>query len=271
MPLPFNLLLGPNFSQYTINGSNGLISLTGGSGGASDLAVFRGDLGLTYGTDGYSTWADQTTNAHNFTQATALLQPVQSHTINSQACMSFSGSTAMSNSAFFPGAGVAKGIMLVYKLTTLPTSGSGFFIPIAIKNPASAFSTIYFFNSYATFSNISYCFDLTSSSTVFSGINPTLDTNPHTLIIQYNGGTNSSSSSYTTYFDGVLTAQGSGTGATSYTTSFLCSVGGTLSSGDAVAVGGKIDIAELRTYTGTITPVQLAALQSYWTSRYGDA
>lgn len=257
-----------NSQQYTTDGY-GLVHLVGGSG-ASDLAIYRGDLGLTYGTDGYINWADQSLNANTFAQATATLQPVQSYTINSQACMSFSGSTAMSAPIYYPIAGVAKGIMLVYKLTTVPTSGTGVDVALNLKNASSTFSAIYFFNNYSAFSNISYCFDV-ATSTVFSGINPTIDTNVHTLIIQYNGGTNSSSSSYTTYFDGVLTAQGAGTGSTTSTAGNLCSVGGILSSSNSMSNATHIDIAELHAFTGTLTPQQIAAIQSYWTTRYGDA
>jgi hypothetical protein len=46
--------------------------------------------------------------------------------------------------------------------------------------------------------------DFTTTGGTARGVTLTLDTNPHTIVMTYNGGTNTSSASYTCMVDGVV-------------------------------------------------------------------
>ena len=70
-------------------------------------------------------------------------------------------------------------------------------------------------SSHGTYPRLSWAFDLTGASTLFLGSNGlTVDTNEHTVIIAYNGGSVTSAASYRVWVDGVegtVTTRGSTT------------------------------------------------------------
>jgi len=205
-------------------------------------------------------WQDQSGNGNNVTQATSTKRPLLKLAIqNGLQVLQFDGvDDALNNSTALSG---QMTFFIVYKVSSL--SLGGFAELTTIKN--STFSEWGITHSLSGYDTVSFINDYSSATSV--GYNPAFDINWHILIATYNGGTNTSTSSYTLNFDGT-------------TQTVVMSGAFTRTSTDVGSIGSRIDnsgtssfsldgyIAEMGVYNNVITSTDITNLKNYLNSRW---
>lgn len=95
----------------------------------------------------------------------------------------------------------SKTMGLAFKLATapLPTALATLF---RLKASGDAFMALALAN-FAGYLSLTFVGDMPAAGIAARGATVTLDTNPHTYIVTYNGGSNTANGSYTCYWDGV--------------------------------------------------------------------
>lgn len=142
---------------------------------------------------------DRSVSASNATQGTAGNRPA--HSLTSAAGrpgITYDGTDDYLAQPLSMPAG-AKSVGVAFDLTATP-GGSTFKSLIRLKGGTLHFELLVF--NFATYQNVTFFSDYVAAGGVASGIGPTLDTNPHTVIVVYNGGSPTAQASYACYLDG---------------------------------------------------------------------
>jgi hypothetical protein len=142
-------------------------------------------------------WADAGSAVASATNATASPTAVQL----SPARVSFDGTAQnLRFSGSLVNAG-AQTLFLKYKTRTAP--GAGAFQTLVSPNGTAAFGRVFLVGQVSTYSALSFCLGAAYGSVTMVGVAITIDTNEHSLIIDYNGSGASTPANYTVYLDGV--------------------------------------------------------------------
>lgn len=218
----------------------------------------RGDLGVTQSGGTVSLWADQSGNANDYSQGTAANQPTfTASAINALPGLSFDGTNDVLTSSFQISG--AKTIFMVRKLSSVPGAGA-FFTPWNLNSGSLESEEIYV-NS-AGYQPTSFAHDRSGLITVL-GTADALDTAAHVEQQTYDGGTNTSASSYTERLD-----------ATTQTvvTSSLFGVPG-LGASLGARANNSLNyagiIAEFIVYDTALSGANLTLVRNYLGARYG--
>jgi hypothetical protein len=225
----------------------------------------RGDLGVTASGGYVSAWADQSGSGHNFAQAGGTTFSPQTATgINGQATLQFGATSnqVLYGASNFTSLG-AKNFAVVYEATVTPSS---FYSLLTLATSGDAFSELLLSNLGAPYQPFSFYCDFTSATAV--GVSNAIDTNPHAVVVTYNGGTNTSTSSYTFTLDNA--SQTVLTGGTLAPTSTDPASVGARSNSSGVGTGTLTGhIAEVIVWT-TSSGTDAANLHKYFNARYGS-
>lgn len=150
-------------------------------------------------------WKDRSTiaaTANNASANSSARRPAwTAMTAGSGATVDFDGSTSILEMTQVTASGAAT-IAMRYKLGAAPGSGTAHYLFTLPMNATITFFGLAFCN-IGGYQTISWGAKLGTQASV--GISPTLDTSWHRLIITYNNGTATSTSSYTALLDGVST------------------------------------------------------------------
>lgn len=175
---------------------------------ATDLASLnlhlRGDLGITLNGSDVSQWDDQSGNSRNYAQGTAALQPAYNASgINGQPSLTstIAGEERIGTPFKISG---AQSILVVYKHNTAPAGGS--FQCLAALADATTLSggvgSLILAANFVGYEKLSFALgDSLSGPAV--GSNITHDTNPHFVLITYDGSGVSTPGAYKCFHDGV--------------------------------------------------------------------
>jgi hypothetical protein len=223
----------------------------------------RGDLGISLNGSTVSAWADQSGNGNNATQPTAIQQPAQSTTINSQACVSFNGSTAMRLPNFI--AAGAKTVVLVRKINSTP---AGLTATVNLINAAATLESCFFLKNAGASPNRAWCADMTGGTTM-NGAAETVDLLAHMDLADWNGAApNTTAANNDMYLDGTAQSIVSGFFVTPVLTDFS-SIGARIDSTGTLTLGSNVDIAEVIVYSNQLAASDRNKLGGYVQTRYG--
>jgi hypothetical protein len=146
-----------------------------------------------------SQWNDLSGGSRNATQGTAAQQPVYSATAyNGFPGITFDGTN--DNLALPDSVTGAKTIAVSYRMTSTFSAMTLRSLVRLLHGTTRSEVCLVNANFYQ---NLTFFFDFTTSGGTARGASLTLDTNPHTVIVTYNGGTNTTSANYTCFVDGV--------------------------------------------------------------------
>lgn len=154
--------------------------------------------GVTLNGSNISAISDPSNNSAGLVQATAANQPLYDATgIASKPAGNFDGSNDTLGNAGFSMSG-AQTFFTVFQLKSLPSTSSFFLLGLSGGNPGFVALAA----NYAGYKTITFQ-AAGSSVQLASGINPTLNTSPHSLVVSYNGGGNTTPGNYTCKYDGA--------------------------------------------------------------------
>lgn len=253
-------------APYTLKGQLGFIDPIHSKGPPTANLVSRvvGSLGVTASSGKVSRWADQSGNGADWVQATGAQQPTfNSSSINGKPGLTWNGSCGMSTTATFPAG--AWTVAIAFKMASTPGSGS-FYELCSLKTTTPTFSEIILSNISGAYQPYTWIANNTTSPSSAGAANA-LDTSAHVLILTYNGGTNTSTGSYTDSLDGS-TQSVVVSNAVARTTTDLCSLGARLTSANAVSAGFIGEIGEVNIYNTNLIGIPLSQLIAYMTSAY---
>lgn len=204
---------------------------------------------------------DQSTSASNATQATVASEPVHSSAaFGAFPGITFDGSNDYLIQALSAPSG-AKTIGISFKLTSTP-AGSTFTSLMRLKTAGGNFFELLAMN-FGGYLPLSFLADFPQTGAVASGVQATLDTNPHRLIVAYNGGANNAITSYQCWLDGnPLTVAASSTVNAAGGTSAGCIMGrGTASAFEGQATPGVFFRGAV--YSKAIAPADIKRLDQW--------
>lgn len=232
---------------------------------ATGLALWLRSDSLSPGA--VASWPDLSASAATCTQSDATKQPTCSASggLNGQPRVTFDGARALQCPLGFANLSAAWTIAIVAKLASEPHSG---FSPFSLKSASGSLFTELLLD-LATYKYESWVAEVGNSTRAGVGYDVALGTSAgHVLLETYNTGSQSATTSYTASLDGagetILTS-----GNFLRTSSDLGSIGGRLTSGNAVSFGLVGDLYEVVAYTRVLTSGEQAALVSYLRARYG--
>lgn len=209
------------------------------------LQWVRGDLGITQAT-GVSAWNDQTANAYHFTQGTGSKQPLYTAvdaTLNNQATVTGDGTDdSLDNAA-------------------MPNGSSNWFSGIVKVNTWNSSRAVWGKNTGGTECGLFYMASGSPSLALYNG-NAVINLNgglPTATWGRIEGHLINSAACYLKLRSTLVT--GASAGALSATGCALFSSGGT--------AFGAVSIAERIVCSGKPTPGEIAAIDAYYTARYG--
>lgn len=155
------------------------------------------DFGVTLNSTTISALSDKSKVTTGVVQPTAANQPLYSATgIAGKPAGDFDGvdDTMGMTGIALPG---AMTFFTAYQMKVVPNMSTYYLLGLSSgSNPFTALTT-----GDALFKKVTFQANGTSN-TAAVGFDPTLDTNPHTLVVSYNGGTNTTPGNYTAKFDG---------------------------------------------------------------------
>jgi hypothetical protein len=244
----YGILAIPEIWGISVGQSTGHAAMVGTSWspltlGSTTLKLWlRGDLGIHLTSGNVDTWADQSGNGNDATQATSGQRPATNTVINGQTCVNFTGSVGLQMPNFISAG--AKTIIVVRKWAL----ATGINMSLLLLESGSTETKL----SYAShdisapYSPLQFYCDWTTS---INGISTALafDASPKMEYVDYNGGTNTSSSSYNAYINSMPAA---------------LSAGGLYGDGtitNKTAIGGRINSAGVLT-SATTTACSVAEL-----------
>jgi hypothetical protein len=227
----------------------------------------RGDLGVHLTSGNVDTWADQSGNGNNFTQATSGARPPTNTAIGGQACLVFNGTTALQAGNFIStgaktivivrkyaaATGIAQSLLLLMTGTTVTK------MDYCSADVSPAYAPFQFFA------------DLLAAGGAGRATAPAMDASAHMDFMDYNGGTNTSSASYDAWIDGTTSAISAG-GFYIETPSNLTSIGANINSSGALvspAVVTAASVAEVLVWGRQLTSTERNQLGGYIQTRYG--
>jgi hypothetical protein len=215
----------------------------------------RGDLGIHLTSGAVDTWADQSGNGNNATQANAPMRPVGIvTTIGGQQCVSINAGQALQLPNFVSTG--AKTIILVYKFHAIPGTATVFCLQNAVRCAP-----------YTVSSGIALTFDIVGN-TFCPFVPRTWDTKPHVDYFDYNGGDNTLQTNMNDYVDGVP-AIIFGTSSEGTSTN-LSSIGADIpAAGNTTAFQSALDLAEFIVTDTVLSPTDRNLFGGYVFSRYG--
>lgn len=237
---------------------------------SSGLAAWlRTDLGLPGGQADnatMATWASQVAGGADCAQTTDAKRPVwhSSGGLNGLPYLTFNGSKAFTWALDHGG---TRTIFCVFRITTAPGSSS-FYTLYSPKRTSDSTFTEYLDMNLSGYKNTSFRADYQGAG-VGAGYDVTLGTtNGHCSIFTYNGGTNTSTGSYTDTLDGTSQTMAVSS-VVARTSTDLGSVGGRLNSAETVSNGALMDLYELADWTRVLNSTEISQLASYSRTRYG--
>lgn len=145
-----------------------------------------------------SSFSDSSGNSNTFSQSTGANQPIKS---SSPDIITYNGTTdylASASSDNILGSGAAT-IGLRFKINSIPSSGS-FVSLVNIQGASNVSFEILLMNNVGGYQSISFGYFVSLQTAM--GINVTLDTHYHTIIVTNDGG-GISATNYTCYLDGM--------------------------------------------------------------------
>lgn len=232
---------------------------------ASLALHLRADLGITLNGSDVSQWDDQSGNSRNYTQGTAAVQPMYSSTgINGQASLETTRTDNERIGRAFKISG-AQSIMVIYQHTSAPVGGT--FQMLACLADATTASggvgSLILAANFVGYEYFSFAFGDAVSGPVV-GVNQAHDTNPHFLLITYDGSGIGTPSAYKFYIDGVEKTVVS-------TGSFISSYFGAEASIGVTTAGNypaNAKFAEKIVTSAVIAETLRSALHAYASNRY---
>lgn len=236
---------------------------------ATDLAslglALRADTGVTLNGSDASQWDDQSGNGHNYVQGTAALQPAFNATgINSEESIDPTVAGGERMGVGYAPSG-AQSIFVVYKHSAVPSASSFQLLAVLADSstPSGGAGSLILAANYATYENLSFTMGApVSGASVGAAI--THDTNPHFLLVTFDGVSVSTPSSYKVYLDGVEKTAISSASFISSLFGSEASIGST--SGGSYKFGGAY--GETIVTTAVISQAYRAALFGYAANRY---
>lgn len=212
-----------------------------------------------------ASWASQVSGSANCSQTTDAKRPIwhASGGINNRPYLAFSGTKAF---AWALDHGGARTVFCVFRVTTALGANTVYTLYSPKRSSDSTFSE-YALITFAGYKSTSFRFDYQGASSSV-GYDATLGTtNGHYAITTYDGGTNTSASSYGETLDGstqtVLTSSSFGRTSTD-----LGSVGGRLSSAQTVSNGAIVELYDLDDWDVVLTAAEKNHLKAYANNRY---
>lgn len=109
--------------------------------------------------------------------------------------------------------------------------------------------------NFSGYQNITWCFDFSGSVTAV-GINPTLDTTRHSLLIIYNGSGSTTPGNYSVYLDGVAQTVNA-------SSAFVATSGSTLANLANGSFPAALHLGKAIVYSGALSGADLTNLQAY--------
>lgn len=172
----------------------------------SNLALWlRGDLGITLNGSDVAQIDDQSGNARNFAQGTAALQPAYTASgINGRPTLDTTSAGGEKIGTAFKIAG-AHSIFVVFKFPSVPSASTFHLLSVladATTATGAGAGSLILASNYPGYQNLSVGMGAPVSGAIV-GANITWDTNPHHLLITYDGAGVTSTSAYKIYLDGV--------------------------------------------------------------------
>jgi len=212
-------------------------------------------------TDPVGCWQDQSGQGNNVTQSTSGKRPLLKLAIqNGKQVLQFDGSDDAFNDTLAVSGQMS--FFIVYKVASLSSGNSAELF--TLKN--TTFSELLIINSVAGYTTVSFINDLAGSQTGV-GYNPVFDSNWHILIATYNGGTNTSTGSYTITFDGVSrTVVSSSTFARTGTD--VGGIGSRINNSGTSSFTLNGYIAEMGVYSTALSAGDVTNLTSYLDTRW---
>lgn len=212
-----------------------------------------------------SSWSDFSGLGNNATQATAAQQPIYSATAyNNKPGLTFDGV----NDNMFEALDLSgsKTIGVSFKLTATP-GASTLYSLIRLKNGSTRTELMVI--NFSGYKKISFMCDFATSGAASRGIDPVLDTNPHTLIVTWDGISVTSSDSYKVYLDGnpwlVLSSSTINASASS-----VGSIGGRATNTGFEIYPSKVIYFRTFVYSGVKTPVEIINLHQWLARGFSD-
>lgn len=224
----------------------------------------KGDAGVTLSGPNVTTWADQSGNSNNYVQATGGQQPtVTSAALNGRPAITFDGSSQFLTSPFQIGG--AKTVVIVRKLASVP-GASTICEAYTLKDASNNFSEAMFFN-FSGYQPYSLCHNLNGLTSPTVGDAAALDTSWHVGIDTYNGGANTSTSSYTLTLDSVSQTLLASAAFNRISTD-LVTLGARATSANVGSSFAPVQIAEVLIYDHVLSGTDMTAVESYLNVRY---
>lgn len=230
----------------------------------------RADLGITLNGGAVANWADQSGNGYDYAQGNPTYQPTYnaaSGTFNSKSTVQFNGAQVL-HSLPQNISGV-KTVILVYRLVSVPTLGSGSYVMRILRNlAASLYSTHVIANAIGGYQNLTFKDDYAAGGATV-GAPLTVDTSIHVVETSYDATANTAPTAYTDANDAVSKTVGI-SGAFGSPATLRASLGGIADSTGAALAGSSVsEIAEMMVYNRVLTPVDRGMLRTYLAARYG--
>lgn len=212
---------------------------------------------ITLNGSNVSAWGSREGGSHSYAQATGAAQPAYSAgppslvTTNKTSTYLTNDDTELGNSSFT--------VAWKGRFVAVPTSGSVGFL-YYFKMTSTTFFALCGVNTLAPYQPWSFCAKVGNATSV--GVNQTIDTSTHRVIITYNNGTNTSTGSYQFFLDGASQTIAT-SGTFNVATTNHGAIGGSVSNVPALSQGANAEHRALIAYTRVLSGSEITLLDNY--------
>jgi hypothetical protein len=158
---------------------------------------------------------------------------------------------------------------IVYQLATVPSSPYSS-VPILVSTDAGYQTSIslFAFSGYQPYTAGADILKSSGSIATSPGLSKALDTSPHAILFEYDGGTNIGAASYAWWVDSIAQTQ-TASGSFFGFASGVPSVGSLVTTSNAISQNVNGSVAEYHIFQGTLSAAGVATMNGYYSRHYG--